>query len=344
MDKTGSSNLHKPTLYCGDLANPPAALQPLLARPQWAIWRLTWDGARWTKPPFQARDPQRYANSADSSTWVDYPTAVAAAADCGDGVSYVLTPEDEFAAADIDHVRDPNTKTIAEWAQRLLDQAGHTYCEISPSGTGLRIWGTAVGAPVQRKFNLENGTALELFRRTRKPLTVTGLQLGRCRQLGNVDRLIERALLWAERHKAAPTASSGAGTTIGSGLQLSIEQIEQFVRESPAPIGGQSIRSEVFHIVVGHYHGCGWSPEQIFAHLEQFPDGVGGRYLAEGRLSGEIARSLRQLQAYSQRQQQFGSAGICTSEPVSGGRRLSQSLRQSLGLTLSLNWNQRHLT
>src|SRR5262245_30790033 len=217
-DKAGSTKLPKPTLHCGDLANPPAALRPLLERPQWTIWRLTWDGTHWTKPPFQARDPQRHASSADSSTWTDYSTAVTAAAEHGNGVSYVLTTEDELAAADIDHVRDPSTGTIIDWAQRLLDQAGHTYCEISPSGTGLRIWGAATGAPVQRKFNLENGTALELFRRTRKPLTVTGLQLGRCQQFGNLDRLIERALLWAERHKTAATASSGAGTTIGSGM------------------------------------------------------------------------------------------------------------------------------
>src|SRR5262249_45118330 len=225
--------------YCSDLAKPPAALQPLLVRPQWAIWRLIWDGVRWSKPPFQAHDPQRHASSADPATWADHSTAIAAAAaGHGAGVTYVLTQEDELAAVDVDHVRDPATGAIREWAQRLLDQARHAYTEISPSGTGLRIWGTAAGAPLQRKFNLENDTALELFRRTRKPLTVTGLQLGRCRELGNIDRLLDRALLWAERRKVAP-ASASAGTTAGLGRQLSIEEIEQFVRKSPAPIGGQ---------------------------------------------------------------------------------------------------------
>ena len=303
----GSPKTPKPILVCGDLANPPAALRPLLERPQWAIWRLIWDGTRWHKPPFQARDPQRHASSANPSTWTNYPTAVAAVvAGHGDGVTYMLTPKDELAALDIDHVRDPNTRTIMDWAQRLLDQAGHAYCEVSPSGTGLRIWGAATGAPIHRQFKLENGAALELFRRTRKPLTVTGLQLGRCHEFGNIDQLTERALLWAERYRAAPTPSAGAGTTLGSGMQLSIEQIEEYVRVSPESVGGQSIRSEVFHIVVGHYRGCGWTPEQIYAHLEQFPDGVGGRYLAEGRLSGEIARSLQRLQDYSRRQQQIG--------------------------------------
>src|SRR6516225_7324964 len=116
----GGTKPPKPTLYCGDLANPPAALRPLLERPQWAIWRLTWDGTRWSKPPFQARDPQRLASSADPSIWVDYATAVTAAAEHGDGVTFMLTPEDELAAIDIDHVRDPATTTIVEWAQRLL--------------------------------------------------------------------------------------------------------------------------------------------------------------------------------------------------------------------------------
>jgi hypothetical protein len=306
-DKADGIKPRKPTLVRGDLANPPAALQPLVHRARWAIWQLTWEGNRWSKPPLFAYDPRRHANSADPSTWVDYSTAVdSMLAHHADGITFILTPEDELAALDIDHVRDPNTGAIRDWAQRLLDQAAHAYCEVSPSGTGLRIWGAAVGAPIQRQFKLENDSALELFRRTRKPLTVTGLQLGRCHEFGNIDQLIERALLWAERHKAAPVPSAGAGTTIGSGMQLSIEQIEEFVRVSPEPIGGQSIRSEVFHIVVGHYRGCGWSPEQIYAHLEQYPDGVGGRYLAEGRLSGEIARSLQRLQDYSRRQQQIG--------------------------------------
>ena len=314
MDKTADGNLRKPKLYCGDLAKPPTALQPLLTRPQWAIWRLTWENSHWSKPPFQARDPQRHASSADPSTWTDYSTAVAAAASHGDGVTYVLTPDDELGALDVDRVRDPATGAIGEWAQRLLDQAEHTYVEISPSGTGLRIWGAATGAPLHRKFNPEGGAALELFRRTRKPLTVTGLQLGRSRQFGSLDRLLDRSVIWAERHKAAPTTNSGAGTTISSGMRLSIEEIEEFVRTSPAPVNGQSIRSEVFHIVVGHFRGCGWTPEQIYLHLAEFPDGVGGRYLAEGRLSSEIERSLRHLEEYSQRQQQIGPDRVWTND------------------------------
>ena len=62
-----------------------------------------------------------------------------------------------------------------------------------------------------------------------------------------------------------------------------------------APAG--SNRSDCFHTVIGHYLGCSWDVEQICEHLQQFPDGIGGRYLAEGRLSREISRSAGKYNA-----------------------------------------------
>jgi primase-polymerase (primpol)-like protein len=192
VDKRDDQSV-KPTILTGDFSKPPQALAPLRARSQWVIWRLTWRAGHWTKPPFRCDDPHRFASSADPSTWSSYEAAVAAAA-AGDGITYVLTPEDPFAAVDIDHVRDPVTGTIETWAQRLLDQASQTYVEVSPSGCGLRIWGTAQGEELHRKFELDTA-ALELFRRTCKPLTVTGLQLGNSQQLGPIDALLDRAVM-----------------------------------------------------------------------------------------------------------------------------------------------------
>ena len=210
----------------------------------------------------------------------------------------MLTPEDPFAAVDIDHVRDPVTGTIETWAQRLLDQANHSYVEISPSGFGLRIWGTANGEELHRKFELDTG-ALELFRRTRKPLTVTGLQLGKSQQLGPIDALLDRAVIWAQLHQQKLSRAKPASTIVtpGTAAQYSIDAIEQIVREG-APAGAN--RSDTFHAIVGHYLGCGWSVEQIVALLEQHSDGVGGRYLAEGRLAGEVERSAQKYRTIEQ--------------------------------------------
>ena len=135
--------------------------------------------------------------------------------------------------------------------------------------------------------------AAELFRRAPKALTITGLTLNPAiHELTNIDRVIDWGITWGERRKAAaaaekPAPVAGNGFN-GGGCAYSVEEIECFVREG-APAGKN--RSETFHTIVGHYLGCGWDVERIFTHLQQFPSGIGGRYLGEGRLSGEIARS-----------------------------------------------------
>ena len=74
----------------------------------------------------------------------------------------------------------------------------------------------------------------------------------------------------------------------------SVEHIERIVREG-AQVSAN--RSDMFHTVVGHYLGCGWSLEQIDEHLRQFPEGIADKYLGEGRLSREIARSAGKYNA-----------------------------------------------
>jgi hypothetical protein len=167
--------------------------------------------------------------------------------------------------------------------------------EVTPSGEGIRIWGIANGDPLNRKFTLENdgkAVAAELFRRTNKALTVTGYTLDPAiRELRNIDKTFDWAVVWGERRKAAATAEQAiiAGNGFNSsGCKYSIDEIEQIVREGPP---GGANRSDIFHAIVGHYVGCGWNADRIFEHLQQFPDGVGGRYLAEDRLRQEIERS-----------------------------------------------------
>jgi hypothetical protein len=295
----------KPITHQGDLAKLPNALAPLIERPQWAVWRWTQkpDG-RWQKPPFQAMQPDQYANVLDQNTWADYDSALDAVQNGrADGISYILTEADPFAAIDLDHCRDPSTRSIDIWAQNFLDTGRNTYSEITPSGAGIRIWGTTDGCEsLHRKFSLEiNGKqiAAELFRSTNKALTITGYQLDTIKTLGNIDKVLNWGVTWGERRKAAAAEQAApiAGNRFnggGNGCGYSVQQIDKIVRTG-APAGEN--RSDLFHTIVGHYFGCGWNVEQIFAHMQQFPDGIGGRYLGEGRLSGEIARSAKKFGA-----------------------------------------------
>lgn len=129
----------------------PARPQPLALRPetipnelaryhQWVGWTYRWDGQvkAWKKPPRSPRSggPASVTNPA---TWGSFTEALDRAAhpDC-DGIGFVVTTEDPFAALDLDHCISPNQQ-IAPWALAIVDTL-NSYTERSPSGRGLRIF------------------------------------------------------------------------------------------------------------------------------------------------------------------------------------------------------------
>ena len=146
----------------------------------------------------------------------DYATALAAVqAGHADGITYVLTEDDPFAAIDLDHCRDVNTRSIDVWAQNFLDTGRHSYSEVTPSGAGCRIWGLASGDSLHKKFTLQidgKEVAAELFRRTNKALTITGYRLDTIRELANIDRMLDWAVVWGERRKAAAAEAAAPAT------------------------------------------------------------------------------------------------------------------------------------
>ena len=295
-----SSTSTTPITHQRNLAKLPIALAPLIERPQWCVWRWTQRPAgSWQKPPFMATQPGRHASTNNPNTWADYQTAlVAVQAGHADRISYILTTDDPYGAIDLDHCRD-KLFSIDVWAQNFMQAAVHTYQEITPSGEGIRIWGLAAGDPVNSKYTLAiNGKkmAAELFRRTPKALTITGYTLDPAiRQLSNIDKVFDWAVVWGERRKAEmievamPAGGNGFDST---GCKYSYDEIEQIIREG-APAGAN--RSDVFHAIVGHFVGCGWQPERILERLQQYPDGIGSRYLREDRLEREIARSAKKF-------------------------------------------------
>ena len=53
------------------------------------------------------------------------PALAAVQAGDADGITYVLTENDPFAAIDLDHCRDVTTHSIDTWAQNFLDTGRH---------------------------------------------------------------------------------------------------------------------------------------------------------------------------------------------------------------------------
>jgi putative DNA primase/helicase len=140
---------------------PPAEL---CNRHQWVTWKLE-DGR---KVPYDARTGRK-ARSTDPTTWATYEQARSAAQRRKHaGVGYVFTADDPYTGIDLDDCID-EAGTVASWAQTIVD-AMQTYTEISPSGTGLKMW--VIGS-IPRSVKTPT---IEMYSE-RRYFTVTGRQL-----------------------------------------------------------------------------------------------------------------------------------------------------------------------
>lgn len=113
----------------------------LARRPQWVAWRLTpREGEpKPTKVPYNARTGA-LASTTDPSTWATFEEASAfCVREHASGVGYVLSKDDPYVGIDLDGCRDPNSGRIEPWAKTIMKRLD-SYTEISPSGTGLRIF------------------------------------------------------------------------------------------------------------------------------------------------------------------------------------------------------------
>ena len=126
------------------------------------------------------------ASSTNSHTWSDFATA--STSPVGDGLGFVLAA-DGIACIDLDHCIVDGVLT--DFARNVVRACHGTYIEVSPSGTGLHIFGLAeVGKGVRLP-------GFEVYDRGRY-MTVTGR---RWKRAPLVLRDISQVLTsWAPSH------------------------------------------------------------------------------------------------------------------------------------------------
>jgi Protein of unknown function (DUF3631)/Primase C terminal 2 (PriCT-2) len=199
---------HKPAIYQIDFAEAllPPALIPLTSQPRWVCWRWEWrqgkgTEGKWTKPPIQPghRFPA-YARNNDPSTWGTFAEAVQRVTQGeADGVGFCLLGSD-VGAVDLDDCYSPGGG--ASWAWDLVRRAPkNTYCEMTVSGTGLRLIGLGTNDELHRKFPAGDGKgSFELYRNTARYITVSGKALrGEAGPLPQIDNLLNELLAGASR-------------------------------------------------------------------------------------------------------------------------------------------------
>jgi primase-polymerase (primpol)-like protein len=91
----------------------------------------------------------RAASSTDPETWSTYTAAKSATV--GHGLGFVLG--DGIACLDLDHcLIDGKPNGLA---REVLARVPGAYVEVSPSGDGLHVWGTAPEQPGRRRDGFE---------------------------------------------------------------------------------------------------------------------------------------------------------------------------------------------
>jgi P4 family phage/plasmid primase-like protien len=140
--------------------------------PRWVMWRFmevgTADNKRWSKIPFQPNNQQAKAN--DPFTWTDF-LSVQEAYNSGrfDGIGFVFTDDDNLAGVDLDDCFDYQTERFTNAALQQIAENVKGYMEISPSGTGVKIFTRANLSSA----HVDHTLGLEVYNRGRY-FTVTG--------------------------------------------------------------------------------------------------------------------------------------------------------------------------
>ena len=132
--------------------------QALKDHPNWVLWKLALVNGKTTKVPYQL-DFKTPAATTRPNEWSDYKTVAEKIQIAGgitekQGIGRVVQKEERVVGIDLDGCRDAQTGTIAQWAEDLVD-AVNSYCEITPSQTGLRIWVVGDLPEGDRVFNLD---------------------------------------------------------------------------------------------------------------------------------------------------------------------------------------------
>jgi putative DNA primase/helicase len=204
-----------------NLAGVPRALQ---GRPQWVLWRAEGeDPENLDKVPYHRFGYK--ASSTKPETWAPFDGCTATLAHSPEaytGLGYVFSADDPFVGIDLDDCRDPETGEIADWARAILDTV-NSYSEVSPSGTGIKIW-------VYGQLAKAVKTATVELYSERRYFTVTGRRLEEypaepVEAQAAIDALVERyAPPRAEREaRASGAVRSGGGVRLSRYAEAALQ-------------------------------------------------------------------------------------------------------------------------
>jgi hypothetical protein len=236
----------------------PAALREL---PQWVSWRYEYREGDWTKVPYDPKSGMR-AKSNNPSTWTSVDEAEAARhAKRHDGVGFEFG-DSGLVGIDLDDCRDGTTGELTLFARDLLKRFP-TYAEVSPSGTGVKLFlrGTWPDTGKHKRIGTDQ---IEVYPRGRY-FTVTGRRLDDAPESVG-DCQVELTKLHAEL--TAPTHASTNGAQRNGrpsiARQRIIKRAAKYVAKMEPAVSGQRGHDMTFHVACTLVLGFDLAPDEAW--------------------------------------------------------------------------------
>ena len=140
--------------------------------PRWTLWNYVLigeeDTQRWSKLPVQPNG--KAASSTNPTTWTDFLSAEAAyLTGRFDGIGFVFTGDDHIIGVDLDDCYNDATNQFTNNELKTIADGINGYMEISPSGTGVKIFTLAD----LHNAHVDHDKGLEVYPKGRY-FTVTG--------------------------------------------------------------------------------------------------------------------------------------------------------------------------
>ncbi|HAG12063.1 MAG TPA: hypothetical protein DCK76_12015 [Desulfotomaculum sp.] len=177
---------------------------------QWVCYKTKpKDNGKTDKIPYNPKTG-RMASTINSKTWGTFDQALTTSKNGGGyaGIGFVVTPDIRIIGIDLDGCRNKETGVIELWAQDIINQLS-SYTEVSPSGTGIRIFtrGT-INLPGRRKGKIECYNSGRFLTVTGNH--VEGTPIGVMDRYAEVDAFHREFIAQPEQETSHPDPSRGS--------------------------------------------------------------------------------------------------------------------------------------
>ncbi len=247
------------------LGSVPLALRRL---PNWVLWKHSGKDGRKVRLPIDAKN-RRLAKSNDSSTWATFGEAIQEyLTGRFDGISFAFAKGAGMFGIDLDSCISDDGE-IAPWAEKIVADFG-TYAEVSPSGTGIKLWGYGdhnetgityqVGDPVEGRKQ----AAIELYGHGRF-FAVTGQLWSESPEIRSCR--VPLALLVSRIRREAPRVAPILMVERSTPM---IERARRWVAKIEPAVSGQHGHSKTFRVacrLIGRFH---LSMDDAYALLTEY--------------------------------------------------------------------------